>query len=120
MTTITNNKLTDEKIKRRINAIEERRSASRDFWDGDYEYPENTELLALREYRFPGGYALVPIEPTEDMVIKGFESEPNEFWTEEAEWAKYAAMTGCQQAAHRAKLCWTAMIAAAPMPGDNS
>ncbi|HIC3080758.1 TPA: hypothetical protein ACW2OB_003478 [Salmonella enterica] len=49
MTTITNNKLTDEKIKIRINAIEDRRSASRDFWDGDYEYPEDIELLALRE-----------------------------------------------------------------------
>lgn len=49
MTTITNNKLTDEKIKIRINAIEERRSASRDFWDGDYEYPEDIELLALLE-----------------------------------------------------------------------
>ncbi|MFS9421788.1 hypothetical protein QNN87_26220, partial [Citrobacter sp. C411] len=41
--------LTDEKIKRRINDIEGRRSASRDFWDGDYEYPEDIELLALRE-----------------------------------------------------------------------
>ncbi|EEL2492713.1 hypothetical protein HBZ22_000995 [Salmonella enterica] len=49
MTTITNNKLIDEKIKIRINAIEDRRSASRDFWDGDYEYPEDIELLALRE-----------------------------------------------------------------------
>lgn len=46
---MTNNKLTDEKIKIRINAIEDRRSASRDFWDGDYEYPEDIELLALRE-----------------------------------------------------------------------
>lgn len=44
-----NSKLTDEKIKIRINAIEERRSASRDFWDGDYEYLEDIELLALRE-----------------------------------------------------------------------
>ncbi len=49
MTTITNNKLTDEKIKIRINEIEDRRSSSRDFWDGDYEYPEDIELLALRE-----------------------------------------------------------------------
>lgn len=44
-----NNKLTDEKIKKRINAIEGRRSASRDFWDGDWDYPEDIELLALRE-----------------------------------------------------------------------
>ncbi|MDJ5402390.1 hypothetical protein LD891_19440 [Salmonella enterica] len=49
MTTITNNKLTDEKIKILINAIEERHSSSRDFWDGDYEYPEDIELLALLE-----------------------------------------------------------------------
>ncbi len=49
MTTITNSKLTDEKIKIRIKAIEDRRSASRDFWDGDYEYPEDIELLALLE-----------------------------------------------------------------------
>ncbi|MJB99239.1 hypothetical protein DK684_23825 [Salmonella enterica subsp. diarizonae] len=49
MTTNTNNKLTDEKIKIRIKAIEDRRSASRDFWDGDYEYPEDIELLALPE-----------------------------------------------------------------------
>lgn len=46
---MTTNKLTDEKLKARINAIEDRRSASRDFWDGDYEYPENIELMALRE-----------------------------------------------------------------------
>lgn len=46
---MTNNKLTDEKIKARINAIEDRRSASRDFWDGDWDYPEDIELLALRE-----------------------------------------------------------------------
>lgn len=46
---MTTNRLTDEKIKIRINAIEDRRSASRDFWDGDYEYPEDIELLALRE-----------------------------------------------------------------------
>lgn len=46
---MTNSKLTDEKIKIRIKAIEDRRSASRDFWDGDYEYPEDIELLALLE-----------------------------------------------------------------------
>lgn len=46
---MTNSKLTDEKIKARINAIEDRRSASRDFWDGNWDYPEDIELLALRE-----------------------------------------------------------------------
>ncbi|VFS49676.1 Uncharacterised protein [Budvicia aquatica] len=27
---------------------------------------------------------------------------------------EYEAMSGCQQAAHRAKLCWAAMLNAAP------
>lgn len=62
----------------------------------------------------PDGWALVPIEPTEDMIINGFESEPDESFSDEKEWEAYDAMSGCQQAAHRAKLCWAAMIAAAP------
>ncbi|WP_186436517.1 hypothetical protein [Enterobacter chengduensis] len=31
-------------------------------------------------------------------------------------WEAYEAMSGCQQAAHRAKLCWSAMLTAAPKP----
>jgi len=62
----------------------------------------------------PAGYVLVPIEPTEDMVIHGFESEPSEGFSETDVWEAYEAMSGCQQAAHRAELCWAAMIAAAP------
>lgn len=62
----------------------------------------------------PDGYVLVPVEPTEDMIIQGFESEPDESFSDEKEWEAYDAMSGCQQAAHRAKLCWAAMIAAAP------
>lgn len=62
----------------------------------------------------PDGYALVPIEPTEDMIVNGFESEPDESFSDEKEWEVYEAMSGCQQAAHRAKLCWAAMISAAP------
>ena len=64
----------------------------------------------------PDGCALVPIEPTEDMVINGFESEPNQFFSSDEEWEAYEEMSGCAQAAHRAKLCWAAMIAAAPKP----
>ena len=59
------------------------------------------------------GWVLVPVEPTEDMIIHGFESEPDESFSDEKEWEAYEAMSGCQQAAHRAKLCWAAMIAAA-------
>ena len=62
----------------------------------------------------PDGWVMVPLEPTEDMIVNGFESEPDESFSDEKEWKAYDAMSGCQQAAHRAKLCWAAMIEAAP------
>ncbi|MCK6932035.1 hypothetical protein [Enterobacter roggenkampii] len=64
----------------------------------------------------PDGWVAVPIEPTEDMIVSGFESEPDESFSDEKEWEEYEAMSGCLQAAHRAKLCWAAMLAAAPRP----
>lgn len=67
----------------------------------------------------PNGYVVVPIEPTEDMIVYGFESEPDEDFSDPAVWEEYQAMSGCRQAAHRAKLCWAAMIAAAPKLGDE-
>lgn len=67
----------------------------------------------------PDGWVLVPIEPTEDMIVNGFESEPDESFSDEKEWEAYEAMSGCQQAAHRAKLCWAAMIKAAPKQQCN-
>lgn len=60
------------------------------------------------------GWVAVPVEPTEDMIVNGFESEPDESFSDEREWEAYDAMSGCQQAAHRAKLCWAAMVKAAP------
>lgn len=60
------------------------------------------------------GWKLVPIEPTENMIIEGFESEPDKAFSKPEVWEEYAAMSGCKQAAHRAKLCWAAMLAAAP------
>ena len=63
------------------------------------------------------GWKLVPIEPTEDMVIRGFESKPDEFWSAPDEWEAFEAMSGCQQAAHKARLCWAAMLAAVPEVG---
>lgn len=62
----------------------------------------------------PDGWVMVPVEPTEDMIVNGFESEPDESFSDEKQWEAYDAMSGCQQAAHRAKLCWAAMIATAP------
>lgn len=62
----------------------------------------------------PNGWVMVPVEPTEDMIVQGFESEPDESFSDADVWEAYEAMSGCQQAAHRAKLCWAAMIAAAP------
>ncbi len=70
-------------------------------------------LTAPVEPEVPDGYALVPVEPTEDMVIHGFDSVPHPLF-QPADWDKYQTMSGCEQAAHRAKLCWAAMIAAAP------
>jgi len=58
----------------------------------------------------PEGWQLVPIEPTEAMVIQGFESDP------EDDDEYFENLSGCQQAAQRAKLCWLAMLAAAPKP----
>ncbi|MCE0291258.1 hypothetical protein LVU62_00300 [Klebsiella variicola subsp. variicola] len=62
----------------------------------------------------PDGYVMVPIEQTEDMLVNGFESEPDESFSDEKDWKEYDAISGCQQATHRAKLCWGAMIAATP------
>lgn len=67
----------------------------------------------------PEGWQLVPIEPTESMVIDGFESKPDESFSPRDVWEGYDAMSGCGQAAHRAKLCWAAMLAAAPKFGGE-
>ncbi len=67
-----------------------------------------------------GQWKLVPVEPTETMVINGFESEPDECFTDEEVWEQHQGMSGCQQAAFRAKLCWAAMIAAAPAPDTHN
>ncbi|MGC6232810.1 hypothetical protein VU677_18895 [Hafnia paralvei] len=77
---------------------------------------ESTAQLVSEPYKLPSGWKLVPIEPTENMIIEGFESEPDEFFSKSEVWEEYAAMSGCEQAAHRAKLCWAAMLAAAPTP----
>ncbi len=67
----------------------------------------------------PDGYVMVLKEPTEDMIIAGFESEPNEFFSESEVWEAFQKMSGCEQAAFRARLCWIAMLVAAPELVDN-
>ncbi|WP_249419316.1 hypothetical protein [Citrobacter sp. RHB35-C21] len=62
----------------------------------------------------PDGYVIVPIVPTEDMIINGFESVPDPHFSDEKKWEEYEALSGCRQAARRAELCWAAMIKAAP------
>ncbi len=79
-----------------------------------WESQRSEKLFAGNSPVIPDGWVLVPVEPTEDMIVNGFESEPDESFSDEKEWATYDAMSGCQQAAHRAKLCWAAMIAASP------
>ncbi|MFZ5265411.1 hypothetical protein ACOY7H_20740 [Enterobacter roggenkampii] len=72
------------------------------------------ERDALNSPVIPDGWTMVPVEPTEHMIVEGFESEPDEFFSDAEVWEEYDAMSGCQQAAHRAKLCWAAMIKAVP------
>lgn len=93
---------------------------ARDFIDGGWWCQEYVELERFQETVsgnspvIPDGWVAVPVEPTEHMIVEGFESEPDEFFSDAEVWETYDAMSGCQQAAHRAKLCWAAMIAAAP------
>lgn len=65
-------------------------------------------------YTLRDGWVAVPVEPTEDMVIAGFEAELREEFRDPEAWEEFEAMSGCEQAATRAKWCWAAMIAAAP------
>lgn len=78
----------------------------------------DAEIQELRKAVIPVGWQLVPIEPTEGMIVDGFESEPDEDFSDPKEWAEYEAMSGCQQAAHRAKLCWASMLSASPTAPD--
>lgn len=93
---------------------------ARDFVDGGWSCQEYVELERFQEAVsgnspvIQDGWVMVPVEPTEDMIVNGFESEPDESFSDADVWEAYEAMSGCQQAAHRAKLCWAAMIAAAP------
>ncbi|NYU09877.1 hypothetical protein A8O28_12425 [Enterobacteriaceae bacterium CCUG 67584] len=66
----------------------------------------------------PDGYALVPVEPTESMIIAGFEAELREEFRDPDAWEAYEAMSGCEQAALRAKWCWAEMVKAAPQQED--
>ncbi len=65
-------------------------------------------------YTLRDGWVAVPVEPTEDMIIAGFEAELREEFRDPEAWEAFEAMSGCEQAALRAKWCWAAMIAAAP------
>lgn len=76
-------------------------------------------LAAMRRHSAaPVGWKLVPIEPTEDMVIHGFESVPDPVFCPE-HWEEYRFASGCQQAAMRARLCYAAMLAHAPTPNPT-
>jgi len=67
----------------------------------------------------PAGWKLVPIEPTDNMVIDGFESVPDRFVHGDNYPDEYDNMSGCRQAAFRAKRCYAAMLAAAPAPAET-
>ncbi|WP_320714355.1 DUF551 domain-containing protein [Enterobacter cloacae] len=90
-------------------------------WCSENQHPDDTlyvraDVVPGNSPVVPDGWVMVPVEPTEDMIVNGFESEPDESFSDAEVWEAYDAMSGCQQAAHRAKLCWSAMISAAPKP----
>ncbi|WP_353614815.1 DUF551 domain-containing protein [Mangrovibacter phragmitis] len=78
-----------------------------------YLWPIST-ATATNSPVIPDGWKLVPIEPTESMIVDGFESEPDSFFSAPDVWKEYSEMSGCRQAAHRARLCYKAMLSAAP------
>ncbi|MDK9356746.1 hypothetical protein [Lelliottia wanjuensis] len=69
---------------------------------------------AMQSGAVKDGWVMVPVEPTENMIVEGFESWPYESFSDTEVWEAFQEMSGCQQSAHLAKLCWAAMIAAAP------
>lgn len=81
---------------------------------GSHYIPLIPALGSLNYPAVPDGWVMVPKVPTEEMIVDGFESEPDKYFSDKKEWKAYKEMSGCQQAAHRAKLCWVAMLAAAP------
>jgi hypothetical protein len=84
----------------------------------DYDANRHSGYVAPAEHgdpvSTPEGWKLVPTEPTETMVVDGFESWPAQFFSSPEEWETFEAMSGCQKAAHKARLCYRAMLAAAP------
>lgn len=79
------------------------------------------ELLAYRTGApaLTAGWVAVPVEPTESMIIDGFEAELREEFRDPEAYEAFEAMSGCEQAAQRAKWCWAAMIAATPQQEVN-
>ena len=51
-------------------------------------------------------------------LLKDAKREEESFSDAEV-WEEYESISGCQQAAHRAKLCWAAMVKAAPKYDAN-
>lgn len=108
-----------ERIDAKAVALRDERSGSGGIskQPGFNDLPHGTRLYAVPPALVvPEGWIMVPIEPTESMIVDGFESEPDEDFSQPEVWEEYQEMSGCQQAAHRAKLCWEAMIKAAPKP----
>jgi hypothetical protein len=71
-------------------------------------------LLSASKPAVTEGWKLVPVEPTETMVVDGFESWPSAIFSNPKDWGAFESMSGCQQAAHKARLCYAAMLAASP------
>lgn len=122
MTNNTTAALTDEQRTAIQECIDYLKPAGRDFDDLGFGESKHTRcirtlralLTSPRAAGLPEGWKMVPIEPTEDMIVDGFESWPDQFFSKPEVWASFEKMSGCARAAHKAKLCYAAMLDAAP------
>lgn len=63
-------------------------------WCSDNQHPDDTlyvraDVVPGNSPVIPDGWVAVPVEPTEDMIVNGFESEPDERFSDAEEWEAY-------------------------------
>ncbi|WP_336239763.1 DUF551 domain-containing protein [Enterobacter chuandaensis] len=63
-------------------------------WCSDNQHKDDTlyvraDVVSGNSPVIPDGWVAVPVEPTEDMIVNGFESEPDERFSDAEEWEAY-------------------------------
>ncbi|WP_337045509.1 hypothetical protein [Serratia bockelmannii] len=81
--------------------------------------PPDTCRAAMLAQPVSGGYKLVPVEPTENMIIDGFESDAFMALADAVN-EKKGWPYGCRESAECVEGIFKAMLAAAPTQGKNN